>query len=76
MEANELGSDADVCSRTISFDIFYFRYDSRWRHYPNVSAEKLARLFAEHLNKGEVEEITKTQNKVLAPEYHGTFTKN
>lgn len=42
--------------------------------YPNLSAEKMARLFAEDLCAGRIEEIMKDKNKILAPNYHDAFT--
>jgi len=42
--------------------------------YPNLSAEKMARLFAEDLCAGRTEEISKDKNKILAPNYHDAFT--
>ena len=42
--------------------------------YPNLSAEKIARFFAEDLCKGKIREITK-ENAILAPEYRERFAK-
>lgn len=42
--------------------------------YPNLSAERMARLFAEHLCKGRIEKISKDKNIFLAPDYHDRFT--
>lgn len=42
--------------------------------YPSLSAEKMARLFAEDLCAERVQEISKDKNKILAPNYHDAFT--
>lgn len=42
--------------------------------YPNLSAEKTARLFAESLCNGRIEEIADRKNKLIAPDYHDKFT--
>ena len=39
---------------------------------PNLSAEKMARLFAEALCSGRIEEVSK--DNFIAPNYHDTFT--
>jgi len=42
--------------------------------YPNLSGEKIARLFAESLCNGRIEEITDRKNKLISPDYHDKFT--
>lgn len=44
--------------------------------YPNVSPERMARLFAERLSKGKVEDITQTENKIFTPEYYERFVND
>jgi len=39
---------------------------------PNLSAEKMARLFAEALYSGRIEEFSK--DNAIAPNYHDAFT--
>jgi hypothetical protein len=40
--------------------------------FPNLSAEKMARLFAEALCSGRIEEVSK--GNIVAPNYHDAFT--
>ncbi len=42
--------------------------------YPNLSAEKMARFFAEDLCKGKTQEIIKDRNRVFTPDYYEDFS--